>query len=161
MAVLNDKGEPILIFKQGERLHLYCEFQLKNDIEVPVINIEIRDNLNLLIHSKDSIQNNTQAPFSTPRNSIVHYSQIITLNIAPGNYIFNISCSFLSKENYEQLEKVGYKTTIKRMAHLWRLDQAFAIAVLARFGEALELLHGGLCDLPGSGQIQISNSKPP
>jgi muconolactone delta-isomerase len=38
---------------------------------------------------------------------------------------------------------------------VWRLAGAFAIAVLPAIGENLELLHGGLCDQPGSGVMQV------
>jgi len=158
MAVLNDKDKPTLTFEQGEKINIYCEFRLKRDVDVPVFNIEIRDRLNLLIHSKSSIQNGVKVPYLVPQGSVVHYSQSITLNITPGNYIVNISCSFLSKKEYQQLEKTGYRAAIKNMALVWRLDQAFAFGILARSGKKLDVVHGGLCDLPGNGQIQVSNN---
>jgi len=156
MAVVNDKGEPTLIFRQGESMDIYCEFQLKTDIEIPVINIEIRDRLNLLIHSKSSIQNGVQSPYSASWGSFIHYFQSITLNIAPGSYIINVNCSTLSKKDYEQIERVGYRVTSKRLNLLWKLDQAFAVSILTRSGEKLDMVHGGLCDLPGDSSLHVT-----
>jgi len=160
MAVLNEKGKPTLTFNHGEQMNIYCEFQVKNDIAVPVFNIEIRDSLNLLIHSKSSIQNGVETPSSLSKGSFVHYYQSITLNIAPESYIVNITCFILPLNDYKQAKELGYQEIVNRMNLLWKLDQAFAFLILNRSGtERLDIVHGGLCDLPGSGQIQVSDNE--
>jgi hypothetical protein len=155
LAVLNDQGQPESMFKQGDRLHIYCEFQLKQDIEMPVLTTEIRDPLNLLVHGKSSIQNRTKSPGSVARGDVVRYHQTITLGVAPGNYVFNLECTTVPGGSSLTLEKLGHTAAKGEITRVWRLDGAFAISVSPRHGEELELLHGGLCDLPGEGQMQI------
>lgn len=155
MAILNEQGEPAITFKQGERLHLYCEYQVKKDIDVPVVNMEIRDKLNLLIHSKDSLQNSAESPTSVSSGGIIHYYQSISLNLKPGNYIISIEATALSLEDYQQARKYGSGLTM-RMKPLWALKPALAISILPRYGEDLELLHGGICDLPGESRIECA-----
>lgn len=157
LAVLNDRGEAVSTFGQGDRLHLYCEFQMKQDIDTPVINVEIRDGLNLLVHSKSSIQNRAVAPESVPGGEMVRYHHVISLNIAPGNYVFNVDCKALSKDEMTGIQRLGHLEA-GETNRIWRLDRAFAIAVLPRHGEDLEVLHGGLCDLPGEASFQMTKT---
>lgn len=155
LAVLNDRGEPESMFKQGDRLHIYYEFQMKQDIEMPVLSAEIRDPLNLLVHAKSSIQNRTNAPSAVGRGDVVRYHQVIKLGIAPGNYVFNLECTTVPGGSSLTLEKLGHAAAKDEISRVWRLDGAFAISISPRHGEELELLHGGLCDLPGEGQMQV------
>lgn len=155
LAVLNDRGEPETMFKQGDHLHIYCEFQMKQDMEMPVLTAEIRDTFNLLVHAKSSIQNQTKAPSAVVRGDIIRYHQAITLGIAPGNYVFNLECIAVPGGDSLTLEKLGHNVAKGRSTRIWRLDGAFAISISPRHGEELELLHGGLCDLPGEAQMQV------
>lgn len=155
LAVLNDRSQPESVFKQGDRVHIYCEFQLKRDIEMPAFTIEIRDPRNLLVHAKSSIQNRTKSPNSVSRGDVVRYHQTIQLGIAPGNYVFNLECTSVSGGETLTLEKLGHAASKGEANRVWRLDGAFAISVSPRHGEELELLHGGLSDLPGEGHMQV------
>lgn len=155
IAVLNDQGQPESTFKQGDRLHLYCEFKLKVDIGKPVINVEIRDPRNLLVHGKSSVQNQAQTPDLVSRGNVVRYYQMITLDIASGNYVFNLNCVTASNELPSTLEKLEQRSLMNNSASIWRLDGAFAIAVIPRYGENLVPLHEGLCNLPGESRLQV------
>ena len=155
LAVLNYQGQPESMFKHGDRLNTYCEFQLKHDIEMPVLTAEIRDPLNLLVHAKSSIQNRTKSPGAVTRGDVVRYRQTITLGVAPGNYVFNLECTTVPGGDSLTLEKLGHTAAKGEVTRVWRLDGAFAISVSPRHGEELELLHGGLCDLPGEAQMQV------
>jgi lipopolysaccharide transport system ATP-binding protein len=155
LAVLNDNSEPTLVFKQGEHLHIYCEFQLKQDIDSPVITAEIRDKFSLLVHGKNSRQNHAQAPVSVPRGGIIRYYQNIALNIAPGSYVVNLECASLSQTDIQRLEQLDHPILAAEKKRVWRLDGAFAIALLSRHDKGAELPHSGLCDLPGEGRMQI------
>jgi hypothetical protein len=155
LAVLDDEGQPTLVFKQGDRMNIYCEFLLKKDIETPLVNVELRDKLNLLIHAKNAIQNRALLPSKAKRGDIVFYSQNIVLNIAPKRYVVNLYSIVLSSQANNQLVWKGPDDVKNRSKHLWRLDRAFAITVLPRYGEDIEILHGGLCDLPGESTLRI------
>jgi lipopolysaccharide transport system ATP-binding protein len=155
LAVLNDQGKPAVSFKQGDRMHIYCEFRLKQDIEAPVMNVEIRDKFNLLLHAKNAIQNRAELPPAVSRGDMVHCYQNITLNIAPGNYVIHLNSTVLQAKSQSRLEKRGHRGLQGTVAHLWQLERAFAISVLPRHGEELEVLHGGLCDLPGESLIRV------
>ena len=156
LAVVNDDGEPALTYKQGDSLRIYCEFQLKQDMEMPVVNMEIRDEHGLLIHGKNSIQNRTQSPTRVSRGSVVHYYQRVALNVAPGNYVINLDCTTLPSDGQWSPEKLGHPGEAGERKRIWRLEGAFAVSVLLRHGEDLELLHSGVCDLPGEGRMQIA-----
>jgi ABC-type polysaccharide/polyol phosphate transport system ATPase subunit len=158
LAVLNDQNEPTLVFKQGERINIYSEFQLKQDIESPLINVEIRDKFNLLIHAKNAIQNQTVLPERVSRGSRVLYYQNIVLNIAAGVYVVNLRGTILPSQGSDRLETRGYGTLAGNRTPLWKLDRAFAIVVEPRYGEDIEIPHGGLCNLPGESIFWTTSS---
>lgn len=147
LAILNDAGEPNLIFRQGDQLHLYLEYELMMDIEMPVTRVEIRDKFNSLIHSKDSQQTNTKVPSSLSKGHIIRWHQTLKLNLAPNNYIFNIEL-FSMKSSSPSTQKIAKLS--RQETRLSRLDQAFAIVLTHYNQENLDLLHGGLVDLPGT-----------
>jgi lipopolysaccharide transport system ATP-binding protein len=155
LAVLNDQGEPALVFKQGDRMHIYCEFCLKRDIEMPVMSVEVRDKFNLLVHAKNTIQNRAELPAAVARGEVVHSYQGVTLNLAPGNYIIHLYSTVLPGNAQDRLERKGHQNLANNTEHLWRLERAFAVSVQPRFDEDLEVLHGGLCDLPGESMVYV------
>ena len=146
LAVLNDMGEPSLVFKQGEKIHLFYEYELKEDINTPVTRIEIRDKFNLLLHSKDSVQARISAPANLPKGSVIRWHQSITLQLAPDNYIFNIE--LLSANN------TTAKLTHKNI-QLSKLNQAFAIMLTQHNDENSIAPHGGLVDLPSKLEFSL------
>jgi lipopolysaccharide transport system ATP-binding protein len=160
LAVLNDAGEPSLVFKQGDRMNIYFEFRLKRDIETLLVNVEIRDRLNLLIHAKNAIQNQAALPAKVLRGDVVFYSQNIVLNIAPGTYVINLNSLVLPTQAKDRLEVKGYRTMKHPAMRLWRLDRAFAIVVQPRYGEDIEMMHGGLCNLPGESVFWVNSDDP-
>jgi hypothetical protein len=156
MAILDDKGTPTTIFKQGERMHLYLEFRLKRDMSKPVINIEIKDSYNLLIHSKNSYQNNANAPFLLSQGSMVHYHQSIVLDLAPKNYVIDLDCFDLTDDIQTELDRPDFGELARRMTRLFRLNQAAAVSISPRFDNILVPPHGGLCNLAGESHFAVS-----
>lgn len=155
MAVLNDSGEPVQTFRQGERLNFYCEFQLKEDVNLLVMNLEIRDRYNLLVHSKNSMQNEAVAPLFVRKGGIILYHQAVNLNLAPENYVLSLECFNLPNQNIDLMKTGLQALMVKGDNRLWRLDRAFAVAILPDYGGQGKSLHGGLCNLPGRSQINV------
>jgi len=145
LAVLNDSGEPSLVYRQGEKVNLYYEYKLLRDIHIPVARVEIRDKFNLLIHSKDSLQAQSKVPTFIKKGETIRWHQELWLNLAPNNYTFSIELLSLSHKNVFSINE-WQKEKFIRLSYL---RQAFAI-VLTHYNQAgIELLHGGLVDLNG------------
>lgn len=126
-------------------------------MENPVVHVEIRDQFNLLIHSKNAIQNHASLPPKVSQGEVIFYRQSIVLNIAPGSYVINLKSLTLPAQANDHLEIKGYDIMTDHAVRLWRLDRAFAIVVQPRYGEDLEILHGGLCDLPGESVFWVES----
>jgi hypothetical protein len=58
-------------------------------------------------------------------------------------------------DDYARLGEPAEGEPHEKMAHLCRVEQAGVFVVMPRYGERLKQLHGGLCDLPGSCQMQL------
>jgi len=153
VAVLNDAGEPSLVFKQGERMHLYAEYSLLRDIGTPITVLEIRDKYNLLLHSKDSRQAKARAPGAMSQGDVLRCHETVFLNLAPDSYIFGLELLTNRRSPSAPADETAAK--VQRTV-LSSLEQAFAVVVTHRTGEVPELRHGGLVDLPGEVTIEIS-----
>jgi lipopolysaccharide transport system ATP-binding protein len=161
LAICSETGDPCQAFKQGEDAYFCYEFELKRDIGIPIGSIDIRDQYNVLIHGKNSLQHNTLVPHRIRGGSRLRFSQRIGLGLAPGPYTFSLSLLTLSLDDYVHLDQLSYRELNQKRKYLCRVKRAGAFTVMPRFGERLERLHGGLCDLPGDCQIQlVTNSQP-
>ena len=158
LAICNEQGTPCQAFKQGERAYLYYEYQLKEDIGVPITTIDIFNEFNVLIHNKNSLQSDVETPQRVPQGEYLRLSHSFTLGVAPGNYIFNLRLSAMHPDDYARLGELPEERPHEKMAHLCGVAQAGFLVVMPHYGAKAMYLHGGLCDLPGDCHIQLVSS---
>jgi lipopolysaccharide transport system ATP-binding protein len=161
LAICDEKGKPCQTFEQGESAYLYYEFELKRDIGVPIGGIQIRDQFNLLMHAKNSLQYNSSVPHVVQQGSYLRFSQKVTLGLAPGEYTLSLVLLTLHPDDYLNLDQLSQQEIGQRMKPVCGVERASTLIVMPRFGKRPELLHGGLCDLPGTCHVQlVPNSRP-
>lgn len=158
LALCNADGSPAATFRQGEQAFFFYEFELKTDIGLPIAGIRITDEHNLLIHSKNSLQNGANAPLLAKRGSLIRFRQSLSLNLAPGIYIFELELLTITPSDYKLLEKLTTEEYRQKLMRVCRIPQAGSFMVMERHGEQIKVRHGGLCDLPGESQIQVLSS---
>ena len=155
LSVCNERGEPRLSFRQGERAHFYCEYTLKENIGVPIAGIEITTIHNVLVHSKNTLQHNIRLPIKIQSNDRLRLKQVIRLDIAPGQYIINLTLFTLHPNDFSQLEALSKQELREKLIYVARLKPAISIEVLPLIDRRVKDLHGGMCNLLGEAHVQL------
>lgn len=151
-AICDKEGNPASTFKQGEWMYLYYEIAVSKDIQNPVAQIEISDEYNLIIHSKNTKQLHVPVPKSVKNGNRIRISQSIKLDLKPAYYV-------MSFHLYSD-PRVGFENKFDRESlhifeHQIRLKPWAKITVIERYGEDVEIVHGGICNLPGESRFEV------
>ena len=129
---------------------------MNDDIEIPLAGIAIIDQRNIIVHGKDYRQMYLELPQKVARGEIIAAVQKIKLDIAVGEYTFEVGSSTISVLEYEQRmyhnqEYVDLKT--ERMAVRPNVG-SFAVHGKSE-GDPMMLMFHGCCDLPVKVEVHL------
>ncbi|MGC2063327.1 MAG: ATP-binding cassette domain-containing protein [Thermodesulfovibrionales bacterium] len=159
VALCNSRGEPARIFEQGERAIFYSEYIVHRDIEVPVGGLVIKNEKNVILHGKSSLEYGSLAPSNVAAGTTVSFIQEIDLRIAAGDYTFDLGLSALPQEVYNQRSLLPHAVLRSRILRICHLSNAGTFTVVLRNTyDNGQLMHHGLCDLPGSMSVRLKNA---
>ena len=153
VAVCDDAGHAKLSFLQGETSCFFYEFQLNHEIEVPTGGVEFLNDKNLIVHGKSTVEYGTQVPVNIKRNEYLRFKQNIVLDIAPGEYTFNIGMGALPIEIYKNISIISYHDMDSAMVRVCLLPSVGRFTVM--FGTNGQLLHHGVANLPGTCNVAL------
>ncbi|MBL1208607.1 ABC transporter ATP-binding protein [Geminocystis sp. GBBB08] len=156
-AICNSKGEPTLNFLQGEESYIYCEFQIKQNIAVPIVGLIITNKYNVIIHSKISFQHKVNVPSRVNQGDRLRFCRNITLSVEPNDYVFNISFGNMHSDHYASLDLVSKDEFISHLQVCDIYDKLGAFKVLPRYS-CDEYSHFGICNLLGNCQMSVTSS---
>lgn len=158
VALCNEVGEPCNSFRQGDWAVFYYEFELAEDIGVPICGIVIKNDRGVIVHGKNSWQFENDTPASLGPGSIVRCRQKIKLDIAGGEYIFEPGLVSVSINSWNQREHISHEemsTQCVRICHIPSLGP-FSVALALRNGVSV-LIHHGIANLPGEIDIVVAD----
>jgi hypothetical protein len=154
IALCNDRGEPCNTFEIGETANFYFEFELLQDIQVPIGGVTITNRMNINVHAKNSLQAQIAAPAGVRKGARVRFRQRMELSVAPGEYSFAVGFATASPEVYSRVAEMGYHQLAPKLKTILRLRQAGIIAVQFRkHGQSLPF--HGYADLKGDFALTI------
>ena len=108
VAVCNLEGQPCRTFEIGETAVFYYEFEILQDILVPIGGVTIITSKNIPIHGRNSLQHRVKAPATVSRGSRVRLRQTIKLDLVAGEYTFNVGLGTINAYYYERAELLNY-----------------------------------------------------
>jgi lipopolysaccharide transport system ATP-binding protein len=155
LLVCDAQGNPCQVFKQGETAFFYFAYQTKENMGVPIAGINLLTVKNLLVHSKNSLQFQIDHPLQLKKGETVHYKQLVKLDVAPGNYIFNLNLTTMHALDFAQregLSKIDFK---EKLIPVMGVKSAGVIQVIRSARNLAFELHGGICNLDGDMAIQV------
>jgi len=156
LTICNSQGKARQAFSQAETAYFYVEYLIKENMGVPVAGIALNTVHNLLIHGKNSLNHNLEVPMKVQAGSRLRFRQAIRLDLAPGNYIFNLNLWALHPDDYLHLEALSPAELKEHLILLLRVRPAGTIEVTPhRIGGRFAQLHTGMCDLAGEVQLQV------
>jgi lipopolysaccharide transport system ATP-binding protein len=150
VALCNTEGQPCRVFEQGETASFFFEFELLQDIEVPIGGVVIQSDKGVTVHGKSTLEHGSEVPCGVAGGTRLRFRQNVTLEIAVGEYTFLVGLAAISAYDYELRRLYSHPdlhTKIVRLCHLPAAGQ-FAV-VFRRNGAPVQLLHHGAANLPG------------
>ena len=158
VALCNECGQPCASFEIGEVARFYFEFELLQDIQVPIGGVVITNRMNINVHGKSSLQFLLKAPPAVPKGARVRFCQRIQLAIAPGEYTFMVGFATTSPDVYSRVSQLDYHQLESKLKAILRVRQAGLIAIrLRKTGQSLPF--HGYADLKGDCSLAIVRNK--
>jgi lipopolysaccharide transport system ATP-binding protein len=155
IALCNDRGEPCSTFQIGETAHFYFEFEILEDIQVPVGGVVITNRMNINVHGKNSLQFLFPAPPSVRKGARLRFRQRIELSVTPGEYTFMVGLATTSPDVYKGVEEMDYHQLASKLKTILRIRQAGILTVQFRtHGQSLPF--HGYADLRGDIALAVS-----
>jgi lipopolysaccharide transport system ATP-binding protein len=162
IAICDATGRASGSFEQGEIASFFYEFELHQDIEVPIGGVEIVNDKGVIIHGKNSLQCDLTIPLRVPKGSRVGFRQDIKMDIAVGEYSFNIGFSCIRASDYQLRGRFAHPDLNSKVTVLCVVPKAGNFVVLHRSNrEPTQLLYFGLADLPGKFLVSVSGNPSP
>lgn len=154
LAICDEAGRAAGSFEQGAKVSIFTEYELLRDIVVPVSGVVIQNDKGVIVHGKNTLQHRTDVPRGLAAGSRVRFRQDIALEVAPGEYTFEVGLAALSDEDYRRRDQINHVDLHHRTLRLCHLPTAghFAVTFNRRNGSA-HLLHYGAANLPGMCRI--------
>jgi|GEM_PF-1703264 ABC-type polysaccharide/polyol phosphate transport system, ATPase component len=163
VAVCDAQGQPCQLFKQGDRVSFFYEFEVLQDIGTPLCGIELHNDKGITVHGKNSLQYDDPGPVPStlPAGARLRCRQDVELRIAVGEYTFEVGLAVISPEDY--LLRGSYATLnlyarIMRVCHVHNVGRL--IVTERDPSVAARLIHWGLADLPGDCWVWSNVSQP-
>jgi lipopolysaccharide transport system ATP-binding protein len=156
VALCNERGKPCTTFQIGDVVRFYYEFELLQDIEVPIGGVVITNAMNINVHGKTSLQYLPKAPPVTPKGARVRFRQTMELNIATGEYTFQVNLASISAEDYARVTETDYAQIHPKLQTILRVRRAGRILVHRRT-QGISLPFYGYVDLKGDCVLAVLN----
>ncbi len=156
IAVCNNRKEPCTTFQIGETVCFYYEFELLQDIDVPVGGVVLTNKMNINIHGKNSLHYMVKAPLTTQKGSRVRFRQTIQLDVAAGEYTFMIGFATISPMDYLHATEMNFSQLSSKIKDVLGVCQAGTISVLEKTLQPGSFFHG-YTDLRGDCSLLVSN----
>ncbi len=150
VALCNEGGQPCSSFRQGDLAVFYSEYELTEDIGIPICGIIIKNDRGVIVHGKNSWQFENDVPETLGAGSKVMSRQEIKLNILPGEYLFEIGIVSVSNNIWVRREHISHQemeVSCTRICHIADAG-SFSVGLAMKNGIPV-LTHHGVADLPG------------
>jgi lipopolysaccharide transport system ATP-binding protein len=148
VALCSSDGEPTQIFQIGEAADFYYEFRLLEDIAVPIGGVTLVNEINIIVHGKNSMQQKINVPPAMQRGTILRFHQRIILDITPGEYTFVVGLATVDDAIYKNVDFLSHGDLSEHTQRILSVGRAGTITVTFR-REGLALPHHGISNLPG------------
>jgi len=154
LAICDSNVEACQVFQQGDTAVFFFEFEMLRDIEVPIGGIVIQNDKGVIVHGKSTLEYGSDVPVSVPAGGRLRFRQEIALELAVGEYTFEIGLATMALSDYERRSSFSHPDLSSKVALLCFLPHVFRFAVVYRLnGEPVRLLHHGIANLKGSCRV--------
>lgn len=156
VAICDSQGQSCASFQQGETAVFFYEFEVLRDIEVPIGGVVIQNDKGVMVHGKSSMEYGSEVPFRVLQGSRLRFRQEIALEIAVGEYTFEVGLATMAVQDYERRGLYLHRELATKWIRLCHLPSAGRFSVMFRAsGSPVQLLHHGIANLPGQCRLTV------
>ena len=157
VAVCDASGHACRSFEQGETVSIFCRYVVAHDLEVAVAGVELINDKRIIVFGKNTLQFDCEHPGATPAGASLRIRFDIHLDLAPGEYTFNLGFSALSLADFNRRSTLSHQELESRTTVISILTRAgdFMITFRSRDTTPVQLTHHGVANLPGSASMQL------
>ena len=156
VALCDSRGWPRHVFEQGETASFFYEYELLADIEVPSGGVEIANEKGTIVHGKNTLEYGSEVPREVGRGSRLRFRHDMALEIAVGEYTFNVGLDTLSRHDHDRRSLYSHAELSSRIIRLCLLPAVGMFAVVFRVaGTPVQLLHHGVANLRGECRVSV------
>jgi lipopolysaccharide transport system ATP-binding protein len=150
LALLDINGDASNVFTQGETACFFIEFNIKKPIEMPIFGVVIRNDRGVIVHGKNSLQYENDLPVAGEVGSKIVCIQEIKLNLAPGEYTFDVGFAELPASLWIRREFIAHDELLLNSIRICSMPNCGSFSIGYAFKNGVSFLtHHGLVDLPG------------
>lgn len=148
IAVCDHNGRSCNSFEIGATVFFYYEFDIFQDVDLPIAGIEIHNSHNIVIHAKYSMQYNLNAPMGMKKGDKLRLRQTFVMSVEPGAYTFTIGLATMKREVYEHISDMTHSQILDNLDSVYRIRDFCAIHIHEK-STGLKLPFYGVADLKG------------
>lgn len=150
LALCNAAGQPCNSFRQGDLAVFYYEFELAENIGVPICGVVITNDRGVIVHGKNAWQYDTEIPLRSGVGDRVICRQEITLQLGPGEYTFELGLASVTQSDWERRHLMSHDDWASRYSTVCVVTNAGHLSVGFAMKNGIPILtHHGVADLPG------------
>jgi lipopolysaccharide transport system ATP-binding protein len=154
VALCNLDGLPCQSFKQGDSAIFYYEFELNDRIGVPICGTVISNDRGIIVFGKNSLQYDDADPKAVRDRSKVICQHELKLDLAFGEYVFEIGLASLPLETWEKRKNISYMELSSLAVRLCQIPNVGFFSIGPRTVNGVPVLHHhGIANLPGKMKI--------
>jgi lipopolysaccharide transport system ATP-binding protein len=148
-ALCDENGRPCGSFRQGDIAVFHYEFELLEDIGVPICGLVIANDRGVIVHGKNAWQCRHDISFELNHGRRVVCRHEIALNLGPGEYTFELGLAAVTRNEWENRRSISHEEWDARHLTLCVVTNAGQFSVgLANENGVSVLTHHGIADLP-------------
>lgn len=157
LALCNDAGQPCSSFHQGDLAVFYCEYELVENIGIPIFGVVVANDRGIIVHGKNAWQFDDEVPMGLAGTSRLVCRQEIRLLLAPGEYTFEVGLAAVTPLEWERRRQISHEEWASFYTTVCVVTNAghFSIGFAMKNGVAV-LTHHGVADLPGRISTKIT-----
>ena len=157
VAICDASGQPCRSFEQGETLSIFCRYAVQHDMEVAVAGVELINDKRVIVFGKNTLQFDSDHPTLTPAGSSLRVRFDVKLELAPGEYTFNLGFSAISREDFDRRASLSHQELESRTTVISILTRAgdFLVTFRSRDTTPVQLTHHGVANLPGQATLRL------
>ncbi|MFP5260257.1 MAG: Wzt carbohydrate-binding domain-containing protein, partial [Acidobacteriota bacterium] len=136
---------------------IFCRYAVRHDLEVAVAGVELINDKRVIVFGKNTLQFDSDHPSLTPAGSSLRVRFDVKLDLAPGEYTFNLGFSALNHEDYRRRASLSHQELESRTTVISILTRAgdFLVTFRSRDTTPVQLTHHGVANLPGQATLRL------